>query len=110
MWVALINDTLNVGAPLAGGVAPSYSLYQNFPNPFNPTTMIRFDVPRREHVVLEVFDVVGQKVATLLNRDVEPGEHTIVFSVWEYQLSSGLYFYRMVAGSYTETKKFVVQR
>ena len=110
VWVALINDTLNVGAPLAGGVAPSYSLYQNFPNPFNPTTMIRFDVPRREHVVLEVFDVVGQKVATLLNRDVEPGEHTIVFSVWEYQLSSGLYFYRMVAGSYTETKKFVVQR
>ena len=43
-------------------------------------------------------------------RDVEPGEHTFVFSAWEYQLSSGLYFYRMVAGSYTETKKFVVQR
>ncbi len=108
VWVALIDDTLNVGAPLTMGFASSYSLYQNFPNPFNPTTMIRFDVPRREHVILEVFDVVGRKVATIVDRDIEPGEHTIVFSAWEYQLSSGLYFYRMSAGGYRQTRKFVL--
>jgi Secretion system C-terminal sorting domain len=108
VWIAIINDTLSTGVVAPEGYARSFSLMQNFPNPFNPSTMIRYDTAKREHVTIGVFDVLGREVATLVDRVVDPGEHTVTFSAWEYHLSSGTYFYRMTAGSYSQTRKFIL--
>jgi hypothetical protein len=108
VWTAIINDSVTVGVPGEVGHASSFALQQNYPNPFNPSTMIRFNIPSREHVTLSVFDVLGREVAALVDRVVEPGEHTIVFSAWDYQLSSGTYFYHMKAGGFVQTRKFIL--
>lgn len=108
VWTALVSDTLSTGVTEEIGHASSFALYQNYPNPFNPSTMIRFSTATREHVVLAVFDILGREVTTLVDRIVDPGEHTVVFNAWDYRLSSGTYFYRITAGSYTQTRKFVL--
>lgn len=108
VWTAIINDSVSVDVSGGEGHASSFALHQNYPNPFNPSTMIRFGVTSREHVAIKVFDVLGRDIATLVDRIVEPGEHTVVFSAWDYQLSSGTYFYRMTAGNFVQTRKFVL--
>jgi probable HAF family extracellular repeat protein len=84
---------------------PNYQLNQNYPNPFNPTTTISFSLPKREHVTLKVFDVLGREVATLVNEELNPGEHSVVFNA--QNLTSGVYFYRLRAGSFVEQRKMV---
>ena len=108
VWTAIVNDTVATGVVQETGHATSFALYQNFPNPFNPSTMIRFNVSTQEHVSLKLFDVLGREVATLIDGVVDPGEHTVVFNAWDYQISSGTYFYRMTAGSFSETKRCVL--
>ncbi|MBI5464887.1 MAG: T9SS type A sorting domain-containing protein, partial [Ignavibacteriales bacterium] len=71
-----------------------FQLLQSYPNPFNPSTTIRFSLPQREHVTLKVFDVLGREVATLVNQDMNAGEHLVQFNA--ERLSSGIYFYRLV--------------
>jgi hypothetical protein len=108
VWIAIVKDSTMVAVSQGEGHASSFALYQNYPNPFNPSTMIRFNVMRREHVTLKIFDVLGREVVTLVDRVVEPGEHTAVFSALEHQVSSGTYFYRMAAGGFVQTKKFIL--
>jgi hypothetical protein len=84
----------------------SYSLEQNHPNPFNPTTEIRFQLPAESHVSLVVFNSRGQKVATLIDAEAPAGEHSV--RVDASSLASGVYFYRITAGSFTEMKKMVL--
>jgi hypothetical protein len=86
----------------------AYLLDQNFPNPFNPSTMIRYALPHRSHVTLAVYNTLGQQVAQLVNSDIEPGYHEIQFNATK--LASGLYFYRIQAGSYVETKRLMLLR
>jgi len=76
------------------GVPASFELFQNFPNPFNPTTSIRFTVPARSRVVLEVFNVVGQRLVTLLDGERPPGSYEVE---WGNGIASGLYFCRLTA-------------
>jgi len=80
-----------------------YQLEQNYPNPFNPSTTIRFSLPQREHVTLKVFDVLGREVATLVDGELNPGQHSVVFNA--KNLPSGVYFYRLQAGNFVEQKK-----
>ncbi len=108
VWTAIVNDTLTVGVPSEEGHASSFALYQNYPNPFNPSTMIRYNVSSGTHVTLKVFDLIGREVSTLVDREVEPGEYTAVFSASEIKLASGTYFYRMTAGEFMQTKKFLL--
>lgn len=99
-------DTIIVsgtGLPPAGvndpELAPdSYSLGQNFPNPFNPSTMIRYALRSKSSVRLEVFTILGQKVADLVNAQQEEGFHSVT---WNPSVPSGVYFYRMEATSLT---------
>jgi hypothetical protein len=83
-------------------------LFQNYPNPFNPTTTIRFSLPRREHVTLKIFDLLGKEVATLVEGDLEPGEHAVIFN--GNGLSSGVYLCHFKAGAFVEQKRLVLLR
>jgi hypothetical protein len=85
-----------------------YELLQNYPNPFNPSTNIRFSVAERERVQLTVYNTLGQLVATLLNDELNPGVHDVVFNATG--LPSGVYYYRLQAGTFSETKKFMLLR
>jgi len=83
-----------------------FELAQNFPNPFNPATTIRYQVSQRTRVVLTVFDLLGRKVMNLVDNIEEPGLKTVRFDATG--LSTGIYLYRMQAGSYNQTRKFIL--
>ena len=84
------------------------TLYQNYPNPFNPSTTIKYQLPVSSKVTLKVYDVLGNKVITLLNEEKEAGTYEVMFDAGNY--SSGVYFYRIQAGSFVETKKTVLMK
>lgn len=83
-----------------------FALGQNFPNPFNPTTKIKYSVPQLSMVSIVVYGITGEVVATLLNEVKEPGNYDLQFNA--SQLSSGIYFYRMTAGDFTQVRKLSV--
>lgn len=83
-----------------------YSLSQNFPNPFNPSTIIAYQIPERGHVLLKIYDVLGNEVSTLVNKVVEKGEHEIVFNA--AQNTSGIYIYTIFANGFTQTRKMIL--
>jgi hypothetical protein len=87
-------------------VAREYELAQNYPNPFNPTTTIRYQIPTAETVSLKVYDVLGKEVATLVSGRQEAGNYAVPFNA--SGLSSGMYFYRLQAGSFVETRKMML--
>jgi hypothetical protein len=91
-------------SPLRG----EYVLAQNYPNPFNPTTRICYGLPRRTMVSLAVFNLLGQQVALLVHGEQEAGHHAVTFDGSD--LSSGLYFYRMQAGGFADTKTLALIR
>jgi hypothetical protein len=86
----------------------SYSLSRNYPNPFNPSTSIRFSIPKTEFVSLEIYNLLGQKVARLVNERQEAGEHTVKFN--GSGLASGIYFYKIAAGDFQQVRKMVLIR
>lgn len=83
-----------------------YSLSQNYPNPFNPNTKIDFSIPKNSLVTIKIYDVLGKEVAVLVNKDFIIGSYTVDFNA--NTLTSGVYFYKITAGDYTETKKLVL--
>jgi hypothetical protein len=94
-------------SPTENGAAPShYALSQNYPNPFNPATTIEFSLPTASSVQLRVYNMLGQEVATLVNGNLAAGAHRVSFD--GSHLSSGVYLYRLSAGSYLNTMKMVL--
>ena len=90
-----------------------FALGQNYPNPFNNQTVIRYSLNQESDVTIQVFDMIGREVKTLVNEVKQPGMFTVGFS--NDQVSSGTYFYRMTArngngNTYTETKKMIVMK
>lgn len=90
------------------GIPKEYMLYQNYPNPFNPTTIIQYDLPIEGYVHLSVFDVLGREVAILVNERQQAGKGSVMFQA--EQLPSGVYYYRLQAGDYNQTKKLLLLR
>jgi hypothetical protein len=84
----------------------AFVLEQNYPNPFNPSTIIRFQMPSKGWVTLKIYDIIGREVATLVNGFQETGTHDVKFDA--SNLPSGVYFYRIAIGKYTETKKLML--
>jgi len=83
-----------------------YSVSQNYPNPFNPTTTISFDIPSRSFVSLKIFDILGREVSTIVSGELEAGSYTRRWNA--RNMASGVYFYRLTAGSFVETKKLIL--
>lgn len=89
-------------------VPHTFVLFENYPNPFNPTTTITYGLTASSHVRLLVFNMLGQKVAELVNEVQEPGRKAVSFDA--SNLPSGLYTYRITSGSFMETKKMLLIR
>jgi len=89
-------------------VPVEFSLSQNYPNPFNPSTTINFSIPEQTNVSLKVYDVLGKEVAELVNKEMSTGFYKVNFDA--SHLSSGIYFYRISAGSFMQTKKMMLVR
>ncbi len=86
-----------------------FSLSQNFPNPFNPSTMIMYNLPSSAFVTLKVYNALGKEVAVLVNQNQNGGEHMEVFDIGKTSgLASGVYFYRLTAGSLVQTRKMML--
>lgn len=90
-----------------GNSVASFRLEQNYPNPFNPTTVIAYRLFAPSDVKLEVFDALGRSVATLVQSRQNAGAHRVVFNASSANLSSGMYFYKLTAGSFSETRKMI---
>jgi hypothetical protein len=96
-----------VGIQKNGNNVPTaYSIGQNYPNPFNPSTTIKFGLPRGEFVEIVVYDILGRKVATLVKEPKQAGMYEIKFDA--INLASGVYFYKITAGSFTDVKKMLL--
>lgn len=88
-----------------------YQLHQNYPNPFNPSTLITFEIPKNEFVQLDIFNNIGQKVRTLVNRNYSAGAHEVV---WDgrnnngLEVPAGIYYYRIKAGDFQQSQKMLL--
>jgi hypothetical protein len=109
-WFGLIIDD-----PTGTTEVPQYvnSLAQNFPNPFNPSTTIRYSIRERGHVTLKIYNVAGQLVTTLVNDQMNPGEYTVQWDGLNgvgNPVASGVYFYRLVTEDFMDAKKMVIMK
>lgn len=84
----------------------SFSLTQNYPNPFNPSTQIKFTLPTRSDVTIEIFNVLGQKITTLVDNKLSAGEHVVEWDASE--VSTGIYFYKMTTSDFVQSKKMML--
>ena len=104
--ILLKTATLSVGIKnISNSIPDKFALYQNEPNPFNPMTNITFDLPQKSYVKLTVYDLLGRNIISLVKGTLDVGKHIINFN--GSTLSSGLYFYKIEAGNFTETKKML---
>lgn len=87
-------------------IVDNYSLSQNYPNPFNPSTTINFSIPKSEYVSLKVYDIMGKEIATLVNSQMNMGSYSVDFNA--ANLSSGVYFYKLISGDFTEVKRMTL--
>ena len=109
-----ILKTTNGGVTISGvinlssNIPDKFSLHQNYPNPFNPSTRINYELRNSNYVSLKVFDLLGKEVAMILNEKQNAGSYAVDFNSSEFNLTSGIYFYTLNAGEFTETRKMVL--
>ena len=111
--IAWYENLSPVGIEAISIETPSeFSLSQSYPNPFNPSTKIRYQIPQESKVIIKLYDILGAEVITLLNEKKEPGVYEIDFNAQSDAggLPSGIYIYRLVADGFIETKKMVLLR
>ncbi len=104
-WILSISSITSVTDKVVN-TPNSFNLFQNYPNPFNPTTTIQYDIPKSAYLTLKVYNITGQVVATLVNERKSAGSYSVNFNA--SGLTSGIYFYRIQAGSFVQTKKMIL--
>jgi hypothetical protein len=108
VWRRSLMDILSVDQTVNPALPTAFSLEQNYPNPFNPTTSIKFQVQSSTLVTLKVFDLLGRQAATLVNEQKSAGKYLVQWNAKNF--ASGVYFYRLTAGSFSATRKLVLLR
>ncbi|TSA26392.1 MAG: tandem-95 repeat protein [Ignavibacteriales bacterium] len=108
LTVVLTAASTITGVQYSDAIPDTYKLLQNFPNPFNPTTNIVFGLPKESNVTLRVFNILGQEVATLVNKVMPAGYHSVEFNA--SNLTSGLYIYRVEADNFVQVKKMLLMK
>jgi hypothetical protein len=100
----IINNTTRVedNDPIPSSII----LYQNYPNPFNSSTTIEYEIPKLSHVKIDVYDVLGRRIVALIDKEHNAGNYSITFN--DSKLSSGIYFYKITAGNFIQTKKMIL--
>ncbi len=109
----ILNEELVISNASSASVPKTYALEQNYPNPFNPTTHIRYQIPEGSQVSLTIYNMLGQKVRTLVNGQQAAGVYDIVWDGTNdngVKLASGVYIYRMTAGNFTQIRKLVLMK
>jgi len=102
------STPINTDVRQLSGTPSNFSLEQNYPNPFNPSTTIRFSLPQAATISLSVFNTLGQEVAELASGEYQAGRYAVD---WNAEgLASGVYYYRLVAGTFSETKAMLLVR
>ena len=104
--ICKVNGTTGISSNLNTELPGKYSLSQNYPNPFNPVTNLEFGIPKLGFVSLKIYDVLGKEVATLVNENLSPGTYKYSFNA--SNLSSGIYFYRIKAGDFVQTRTMML--
>lgn len=109
-YISSRSTLVGIESPTNIGIPISHNLYQNYPNPFNPVTKIKFDIPYQSNSVtkLAIYDITGREVALLANQKLSPGSYEYSFD--GVNLSSGIYYYKLQSGEFSETKKMVLIR
>ncbi len=106
VWRRPLSEMITLVDNPSKDLPTHFSLNQNYPNPFNPSTTISFTLPSRSFVTLKIFDLLGREVAIIVSEEMSAGNYTRKWNA--ANMSSGIYFYRLQAGSFTETKKLVL--
>ena len=106
MWYKPLSQITSISQPKTQSFSKTFRLEQNYPNPFNPSTIIEYSLSVESKVKLEIYDILGRKISTLVNKIQKAGNHSVVFNGGN--LASGIYFYRLSAGNFIETKKLVL--
>ena len=101
-----ITENMSVSNEVISGIPTTIELNQNYPNPFNPSTVISYSLPAASDVKIEVFNLLGQRVASLVDELKQPGRHTVTFQAGN--LSTGVYIYRLQADGFIETRKMLL--
>jgi hypothetical protein len=105
VWRRSLSEIIGI-QNISSELPYSYSLSQNYPNPFNPTTKIKFDVSKSGYVRIIIYDITGCEIQTLVNEILQPGTYETTFD--GSQLTSGVYFYKLITDRYSETKKMLL--
>lgn len=108
-----VGNTVHVDAPATVGIPKEYSVSQNYPNPFNPSTRIKYTLPAPGRVSIKVYNLLGQEVASLFDEEQIGGSHTVEWNgtaTGGNNVSSGVYFYRLEADGFVQTKKLMLLR
>ncbi|MFH2033009.1 MAG: T9SS type A sorting domain-containing protein, partial [Bacteroidota bacterium] len=103
---SLVEEVTGLADESGTGAITDYQLFQNYPNPFNPKTVIKFQVPSSMFVKLHVYDILGREAKTLVNEYKSSGIYEVSFDA--SSLASGLYFYKLTAGNFSQTKKMLL--
>jgi hypothetical protein len=105
VWKRPLSEIVSV-KQISNLVPDEFKLEQNYPNPFNPTTIIRFQVKDSRFVTLKVYDILGKEKSTIVNKDLNAGSYSYSFDA--SNLSSGVYFYKLTSGSFSDVKRMVI--
>jgi hypothetical protein len=106
--ITLVRSPIGIQV-ISSEVPQKFALYNNYPNPFNPVTRINFDIPKLsgdKKVQVAVYDIQGSLVEMVVNQELTAGKYSVDWNALKY--SSGVYFYRVTAGNFTDTKKMIL--
>ena len=108
-----INSLVQISNNTKPQLPHSISLFQNYPNPFNPTTNIRYEIPTASYIEMNVYNSLGEKIRTLVNKQQPAGKYEIIWNGkddWRNPVESGLYIYQLNAGQFHQSRKMILMK